>query len=138
MDFVDNGRCFACGRDNPVGLRLEFRLDEQGRASAEFVPREEFQGFAGVVHGGIVCAVLDEAMAWALILRGKMPVTASLNARFHKPVRVGTRVRVIGEIVQAAARRYVLRAEIRDEDGGLAAEGEGVFVVVSEAPAARA
>lgn len=132
MDFVDDGKCFACGRENPVGLKLEFRLDGEGRAVATFVPREEFQGFSGVLHGGIVCALMDEAMAWALILRGKLPVTVSMAVRFKKPVRIGAQVTVTGEVVRSGSKRYALRSEIRDGAGELAAEAEGTFLVVSE------
>lgn len=134
MEFVDDGKCFACGRENAVGLKLEFRQDGQGRAVASFIPREEFQGFSGIVHGGIICALLDEAMAWTLILRGKMPVTLSLSARFRRPVHVGKKVTITGEIVRATVKKYVLRAEIRDESDDLAAEAEGTFLVVSQVP----
>ncbi|MGE5587239.1 MAG: PaaI family thioesterase [Clostridia bacterium] len=134
MDFVDDGRCFACGRKNPVGLKLEFQLDGEGRAVATFVPREEFQGFSGVLHGGIVCALLDEAMAWALILRGKLAVTVSMEVRFRKPVRIGAEVMVRGEIVRGGSKRYALKSEIRDGAGDLAAEAQGTFLVVSEVP----
>ncbi|MDK2932175.1 MAG: hypothetical protein PWR07_2306 [Bacillota bacterium] len=132
MDFVDDGKCFACGRKNPIGLKLEFRMDGEGRAVATFVPREEFQGFSGVLHGGIVCALLDEAMAWALILRGKLAVTVTMAVRFRKPVRIGAQVTVAGEIVRSGSRRYALRSEVRDSAGDLAAEAEGTFLVVSE------
>lgn len=132
MDFIDDGKCFACGPRNPIGLKLKFRMDDKGRAVAVFEPGEEFQGFAGVVHGGIVCALLDEAMAWALILRGKLAVTVTLSARFRRPVRVGSKVTVSGELVKSGSARHVLRSEIRDASGELAAEAEGTFLVVSD------
>ncbi|MGE5571518.1 MAG: PaaI family thioesterase [Bacteroidota bacterium] len=132
MDFVDDGKCFACGRENPIGLKLSFRLDGEGRAVATFVPGDDLQGFSGVLHGGIVCALMDEAMAWALILRGKLAVTVSLAVRFRKPVLIGRQVTVTGEVVRSGSKRHVLRADIRDTAGELAAEAEGTFLVVSE------
>ena len=137
QDFVDNGKCFACGPENPVGLKLEFRQDETGRSVATFTPREEFQGFAGVLHGGVVCALMDEAMAWALILRGMMPVTLSLSAKFRRPVRIGEEVAVSGEIVRNGLEKYVLGSEVRDKNGDLAAEAEGTFLVVSQVPESK-
>ncbi len=132
MEFIDDGKCFACGRENPIGLKLEFHLDADGRAVTTFSPREEYQGFAGVVHGGIVCALMDEAMAWTLILHDMMAVTVSLSARFRRPVRVGSQVTVTGEIVKNGRKRCALRAEVRDAEGELAAEADGTFLVVSE------
>lgn len=132
MEFVDDGKCFACGPKNPVGLKLEFKLDGDGRSVATFTPREELQGFSGVLHGGIVCALLDEAMAWALILRGHVPVTVGLSARFHRPVRIGGEVTIIGEVVKSGAQRCLLKAEVRNESGDLAAEAEGTFLIVSK------
>ncbi|MCR4403054.1 MAG: PaaI family thioesterase [Firmicutes bacterium] len=134
MDFVDDGKCFACGRENPLGLKLDFRPDGEGRAVATFVPREEFQGFSGVLHGGIICTLLDEAMAWALILQGKIAVTVSLEVRFRRPVRVGAQVTVRGQIVRGGPKRYALRSEIIDSAGDLAAEAHGTFLVVSSVP----
>ncbi|MBC7294488.1 MAG: PaaI family thioesterase, partial [Thermoleophilia bacterium] len=73
-----------------------------------------------------------EAMAWALILRGKLAVTVTMAVRFRKPVRIGAQVTVAGEIVRSGSRRYALRSEVRDSAGDLAAEAEGTFLVVSE------
>ena len=61
----DHKVCFGCGSDNPHGLALEFTHDADG-VRAEFVTREEHQGFRGMLHGGIVTAALDEAMGHAV------------------------------------------------------------------------
>ena len=58
-----NGRwdmCFGCGQKNPIGLKLMFKLDGK-MARAEFTPRDDFQGWPGVLHGGIIAMILDEA-----------------------------------------------------------------------------
>src|SRR5579864_3726600 len=60
-DTTDYQRCFVCGQRNPFGLHLVFRV-EGDSVVADFQPREEHQGFPGVIHGGIVAAVLDEAL----------------------------------------------------------------------------
>ena len=81
--FEDDGKCFACGHDNPIGLKLLFELDGEGRSVATFVPQRNFQGFSKVLHGGIVCTLLDEAMAWAMILHGYSGATVSLRVKFR-------------------------------------------------------
>lgn len=132
--FIDDGRCFACGHDNPIGLKLLFQLDGQGRPIATFVPPEEFQGFAGILHGGIICTLLDEAMAWAMILHGHFGATASLKVRFRKPIPTGKTVTVTGEIVNKRGKAWNLASYISDESGQVLAEAEGVFGAVSEIP----
>src|SRR5665213_2147558 len=59
--------CFVCGPDNPRGLRLAFQTNESGEMTAEWIPEPEMEGYQGIVHGGIVSTVLDEAMAKAVL-----------------------------------------------------------------------
>src|SRR5712691_4628140 len=78
-------RCFVCGHRNPYGLHLFFRLD-QNTIVADFQPREEHQGFPGVIHGGIVAAVLDEALGRTALL-GSHPewtLTGRLEVRYRR------------------------------------------------------
>lgn len=76
--------CFACGRDNPLGMHLDgFDVDEDGTVSAMFQPRIEYRGTTGVLHGGIAATALDEVMVWAGILNlGVMSVTGTLELRY--------------------------------------------------------
>ena len=60
--------CFVCGQENPHGLRLRCRL-EDGRAVLLHTAREADLGWKTFVHGGILMALLDEAMAWAAMAR---------------------------------------------------------------------
>ena len=130
--FCDDGKCFACGRDNPIGLKLVFQLDGEGRAVATFVPPGEFQGFSKVLHGGIICALLDEAMAWAMILHGYLGATASMKVKFRKPVPIGREVTIRGKVLKQGARSWTLASCILNEPGHVLAEAEGVFAAVSE------
>ena len=59
--------CYGCGIENPIGLKLLFR-EEEGKAKAEFVPEKYHQGWPEVVHGGLICALLDEAMGYAIYI----------------------------------------------------------------------
>ena len=73
----DHG-CFGCGDDNPIGLHLRFTRDQEG-VKASFIPGPEHQGFDDVIHGGIISAVLDEAMAWAAAYAGFWAVTGEMR-----------------------------------------------------------
>jgi len=68
LSVREDGYCYACGPQNPVGLKLDFQIVE-GRAETTFVPRREHQGLAGIIHGGLIGLVLDEAMASCCIAR---------------------------------------------------------------------
>ena len=130
----DHG-CFGCGALNPCGLHLAFGLHGEG-VRARFTPRRQDEGFFGVVHGGILSTMLDEAMAWAAFAEGLWAVTGRLDVRFRKPVEVGIEVVVTGRVVANHGRIVEAQGEIRRaSDGALLAEGSGRFVRVPEAQA---
>ena len=124
---VDDGNCFACGPENPIGLHLHFDPDDNG-VFARVTLATEFQGWRNIAHGGIAMSLLDEAMAHAAGFAGHRGVTASMNVRFRKPVPLGEELHVTGRV--AWQRRNVLgmEAAVRDASGTVLLDGEGKFV----------
>jgi acyl-coenzyme A thioesterase PaaI-like protein len=122
--------CFACGSENPRGLGLRFRL-EDGRALAEFMPHADHQGYPGLIHGGVVAAVLDEAMGWACYGAGLWAMTARFTLRFRRPVRLDEPVTVAGWVARDRGRFVETKAELRSAAGKLLAHADGLFVRVS-------
>jgi len=123
--------CFGCGSENPRGLGLRFRLENE-RAIAEFTASPDLQGYPGYVHGGGVATMLDEAMGWAAYGQGIWAVTARMTARFRRPVPLEEPLTVRGWVVRDRGRLLTLRSEVRSRQGRLLAEAEGTFVRVSE------
>ena len=126
-------RCFICGPSNPIGLRLRFREEGEGVA-ADFAFGDQFIGWEGLIHGGLVAAVLDDAMANIWAWRGTPAVTTSISVRFRVPVRPGERLRVFAEPM--SPRRSAMqraRGTVTREDGTLVADGEGVVMVGARA-----
>lgn len=91
--------CFACGQDNPIGLKIDFRLEGE-RAVAEFTPGHWHQSWNGVFHGGLLATILDEAMGYVLYFRGIKALTARFEMRLRKPVNTGQTLRIWAEITR--------------------------------------
>jgi acyl-coenzyme A thioesterase PaaI-like protein len=125
--------CFVCGRDNPVGLHLHFYTDEENRVHAEFTPREEHQGFPGVMHGGLVTTMLDELIGRTAIAMDLWCMTVKLDVRFKKPVPIGAALKMQGEITKKSSRLLEGRGEIRLPDGSLAVEATGTYMKIPAA-----
>ena len=123
-------RCFACGELNEHGLRLVLHTDETG-CRTELILEPQFQGWEGVAHGGILCAVLDEVMAWAVIGRDVWGVTARMTVDFRRPVAVGRSLRADGEVTEATRRLFRTAGRILDgETGEVLATSEGTYMAV--------
>jgi uncharacterized protein (TIGR00369 family) len=112
----DNQRCYVCGARNPSGLRVDFTIDAEARSiSARFTPSDFHQGYEGIVHGGILSALLDEAMVKLAFTLGIPAVTAEMTAAFKAPAAPGEELQVTGRLVQETKR--LIRAEAKIERG---------------------
>ena len=119
--------CFGCGPKNGLGLHLECRASRE-ECVTEYVVRPEHQGFGEVAHGGVLAAVLDEAMAWLLWYRGYPALTVQLDVRYKRLVRVGEKLTVTASFVKDAGRLLECHAEARAEDGQVAARARAKFL----------
>ena len=124
--------CFACGRLNDAGLHLDFDVSRD-RAETRFTPQRGHEGYDGTVHGGILTALLDETMGWAIFHQGIWGVTARINVTFRQPVAIGEDLRVIGEIARDRGRLIETHGTVeRAEDGTVLAEAEATFLRMPE------
>ncbi len=121
--------CFACGIDNPVGLKIRF--DVQGdECTAEFTPNENHVGFSDTVHGGIIYTALDDVTANILYHQGRKAHTAKCEIRYRQPARVGEKLMLKGWIETERRRLIVLKGEIRRaSDDVVVAECESSFML---------
>jgi acyl-coenzyme A thioesterase PaaI-like protein len=124
--------CFACGTLNEHGLGLEIHV-EPGRSWTELELQPQFEGWEGIAHGGILCTILDEVMAWALVGEDNWGVTARMSVDFKKPVPVGTRLRAKGWVTRSRRRLVETAAHIVDiRTGAELATATGVYVAADE------
>lgn len=120
--------CFACGPGNPIGLHLRFEhLD--GKVRATFTPQDVHEGFQNVIHGGILAALVDEAMAYVLFFLGVQAVTARLQVRYREVVRTGERLVVEARVTRDTRKLADLYAQVCRGDR-VVVEASGRFVKV--------
>jgi acyl-coenzyme A thioesterase PaaI-like protein len=126
--------CFICGVDNQGGLQLRFYEAEPGKIVADYTVPVRFEGYPGIVHGGIVAAMLDE-VAGRTFISGDPPrfmVTAKMTVRYRKPVPIDQPLQLFGYAKQDKGRVALAAGEIRDMEGNLLAEAD---VMLASMPA---
>jgi uncharacterized protein (TIGR00369 family) len=124
--------CFVCGIENPIGLKLKFYTDEEGRCIARFRPKPEHQGYPGHLHGGIISTLLDETMCRVLTPQNVFALTGRLEIKFRKPVPLDQELTVVGELARERSRAYEARGEIQLADGTSLVEGSGMYIRVPD------
>jgi uncharacterized protein (TIGR00369 family) len=127
--FADHN-CFACGRDNAIGMRLKIELGE-GMASTTWVGGHDYVGWSDKLHGGIIATLLDEVMAWAPSSYDSWAVTAEMSVRYRSPALPGETLEASGRVVERRRRIYRVAGEVRGADGRLVAEGSGRYLGAS-------
>jgi uncharacterized protein (TIGR00369 family) len=98
-ELRDNPHCYVCGKENPAGLGVAFEVDRDARTiRALFTPSPSHEGYEGIVHGGILSALLDEAMAKLAYGLGIPAVTAEMTVTFRSPASPGEELSISGRL----------------------------------------
>jgi acyl-coenzyme A thioesterase PaaI-like protein len=133
-DNTDYQLCFACGQKNPYGLHMVFRLENESVVS-DFQPCAEHQGFPGIIHGGIIAAVLDEALNRTSMLSNEptWTMTGRLEVRYRRYIPYGPLLRVRatpgtqrGRMMQASGQ-----VTLAEDENVVLAEAQGTFMALT-------
>lgn len=125
--------CFVCGKDNPIGMKLETYRDGD-RMTADFVPGANYTGWKNIVHGGIITTLLDEIMVWVPWAKtGKYFFTGEIKVRFMKPLLAGTEVTINAWCEKEGRRIIETAGEIIDTKGTVYARATGKYISMTEA-----
>jgi uncharacterized protein (TIGR00369 family) len=124
----DFDQCFACGQKNPIGLKLKFRREGDG-VRAEFTPSKLHQGWSGVVHGGIIGCILDEAMSYAALYAGVNSLTARMQTRFKRPLPTGEPLVITARVTKQTRKLIEAEAEMHLRDGTPVADSTATMFI---------
>ena len=132
--FADHN-CFACGADNPIGMRLHIEIGD-GTARAVWRAGDDYVGWSDKLHGGIIATLLDEVMAWAPSSYDSWAVTAEMTVRYRSPANPGEELTATGRVANRRRRIYEVVGEVHGDDGRVIATGSGRYLGAS--PSAKA
>ena len=125
-EFRDDRACFVCGEKNPAGLKLRIQTDpERGESTADVIFPEHLQGWAKIVHGGLLATVLDEAMIYAAGAKGLKCVTGEMTVRFVKPASTCVAYTLRGRFVEDQGRIVLAESALLDGEGQEVARATG-------------
>ncbi len=127
--LIDNNQCFACGNENPDGLKLEFEYSDNNIVKTTYTPPEKFQGWKGIVHGGIITTLLDEIMAKAAIIKGYHILTGEINIRFKNPAKTLEPLYCEAEIEKTTKKLLYVKGTAYNKTGGLIAEARSKMII---------
>jgi len=119
-------KCVVCSSANSKGLHLHFDIADDGNVKADFQCDQAFEGYPGVLHGGVISSILDGAMGNCMFARGQAAVTVEMTTRFRHPVTTYSQATVSARIIRTSHPLYLLEAEII-QDGEIKATAKGKF-----------
>lgn len=128
MNINYEHNCFVCGEKNPHGLKLKFS-QERDKVFTVFIPTETYQGWPGILHGGITSTILDEVMSQCIHFLGLMGFTARLEVRFRESIPILKPIRFEAWITRRKGPLVELESRAVLEDGSVGAEGKSRFMV---------
>ena len=125
--------CFACGSNNGLGLGLKFYKHKDDTVFGRFFADPKFEGYSGIIHGGIIATLLDSAMTHCLLMKDIPALTGRLSVRYSAPIRTGTVVNLEARIVDQFHEMFVLEAKAW-VDGKKVASAEAKYVKPGRLP----
>ncbi len=128
-NLADDGYCFVCGPKNPIGLKLVFSFDGK-TIKTDFIPRQEHQGYVDIVHGGIISTLLDEVMVKLAIELGTPAVTAQMDIRLKKALKVGQKITVSAEIIKDTRKVLTSYAKAVTVEDVIIADATGKLIKI--------
>ena len=119
-------QCFGCSPQNPIGLKLQFSYNEN-EAITKWIPKWEYQGWPGILHGGITATILDEVMAKLIEHIGILGLTAEISVKYLKRIEIGKELIARAWLEKETPKIFYVKAKIQNKDGEVLAKGNGKY-----------
>jgi uncharacterized protein (TIGR00369 family) len=103
--------CFACGANNGMGLGLKFYKHEDGTVFGNFFADPKYEGYSGIIHGGIIATLLDSAMTHCLLMKDMPALTGRLSIKYCNPIQTGATVRLEAKIINQIHGVFILEGK---------------------------
>jgi acyl-coenzyme A thioesterase PaaI-like protein len=130
MEFIQRySKCFVCGDKNDIGLKIDFFYKDE-KATAEYTPTPEFEGYKEILHGGIISALLDEVMIKSIIAKEIFTLTSRIDVRFKNLARIGEKLLLEGWIKEDRRRLILAEGKAFRQGGEVIAEAQGTYFKV--------
>ncbi len=124
--------CFVCSKTNPKGLHIEFSYVDNGIAIAHFTLAKEYEGYPGIAHGGILAAILDDAMGNIEYLKGYVAYTMEMYVRYIKSCYIGEELTVRGWVKRIHHKVVETEGDIRDREGVVKVRSRGRYYIAGK------
>ncbi len=138
LRFDDQHNCFGCGAHNRIGMRLRFFLEPAGAVLATLRLGKRFQGPHGFVHGGVIAAMLDEAMSKAIHASAHghkiMALTRHMETEYLRPTPLGAALTLRGRQDRVEGRKHFCSATVQNAEGHTLARGKALFIAIERQP----
>ena len=130
--------CFGCAPENPIGLHMDFYEDGDD-IRCFWIPQTHYQGWLGVLHGGIISTLIDETAGWVVTRKLQAAgMTSRLEVKFHKAIRSDeTQISIRARITEQKRNIAIIHVEVENAHGVVCAEGDATYFVLSEEKSAE-
>ena len=130
IEQYENSWCFACGKDNPIGLKLEMNIADD-KNTAYFTPQKNHESYGDRMHGGLISTLLDEVMGnYVFKTQGRPAYTADIEIRFREAVRIGETIKIEGWVTKHRGRLFLTQGLITKADGTVVAEATAKMMMM--------
>ncbi len=127
---MENDHCVICGQENSDGLMINYTVLPDGKIFGQWIPSVRYEGFKGIIHGGLLSTVIDEAMSKSIIAQHIEALTVELKVRFHHYAEPDELLNIHGWIVTKNKRKILTEGILETESGKEIAHGWGTFLTI--------